>query len=904
MNAAVKNIGIKLRKKGRLRFLLLFLLFFCLLPTTLQAAEKGKVTVTIERLTIGEGYLLQPTQVGIVEGDTYADIFVRACEQSGIRYASSGSIAGKTFYLSGIVNGDSGNPAIPKCITQLPAVYGMKPPNGSESNQKSPDLVEFSYTSMAGWMYTVNHKWPSAGMSDTTAVPSDGDVLRIQFSIFGYGADIGAATETGGLQTADKTALIRLVAQIRKEEAVWFALAGCEETYHQAMQILEQLDSTQEVVDKTYEKLSQYRMIYPESIYLNKKKLALDTTSAPVSVKVSFLPADTNQTDVTYTSSNSSVFTVSSDGMVTPVAAGKAVLTVTGANNKTASCNVTVREKAEPTKDNSDIGAIVNSLKAVILAADTNPGLDSQWNVIGLYRSGLKIDETYRKTFYANAVSALEEKKGALTSTKYTEYSKLILSMTAIGKNAADVNGYNLLEKLSDFDQVQKQGLNGPIWALIAVDANPAYDFPKKNVRNQTSRDTIITYIEKQELKDGGFALSGTEADVDITAMAVQALAPYYETRSDVKQVVDRAITVLSQLQQSDGGYQEGGIKNAESAAQVLTALSAMKINPQSDSRFLKNGNTVFDALLSYYIEGQGFSHTAGGGANAMATEQGFYALVAYQRYLTGKTFLYQMSDIDLNDSPLPETADDPDSEEADTQNTESGNTVSTKSVAAAQRGNLPQQEENETERTILPADKLIAIQGKNRNYSIRGTTEKGSAYTWIFHGTDIANPMDFDITVSEESEYDTVIRQLAPEPYVLHIVQQEFPGEALLQIAVTLEDGTYGLFLFDPDTQTAEFIQRVTVKDGQTKFILSKGGYYYIADRSKGELISEQEAETQETVSEMITGTERAAEDTGSGKREFPKEKLLFAIIGIAAVAVLFPLRAKGRQEEKRNEK
>ena len=76
--------------------------------------------------------------------------------------------------------------------------------------------------------------------------------------------------------------------------------------------------------------------------------------------------------------------------------------------------------------------------------------------------------------------------------------------------------------------------------------------------------------------------------------------------------------------------------------------LTALGIDPTADSRFVKNDLTVLDALASFYVTGGGFRHTAGGDLDGMATEQGYYALVSYYRFLNGQTSLYDMSDVTI----------------------------------------------------------------------------------------------------------------------------------------------------------------------------------------------------------------------------------------------------------------
>ncbi len=265
----------------------------------------------------------------------------------------------------------------------------------------------------------------------------------------------------------------------------------------------------------------------------------------------------------------------------------------------------------------------------------------SEWLVIALARSGRDVPDSY----YDSVVKAVQSAKGQLSDKKSTEYARTILALTAIGKDPADVGGYDLLARLADMDDVTYQGINGAIFALLALDSGK-YDVPAAaEGGTQVTRDGLVAYILAQQLSDGGWALSGTSADPDVTAMALQALAPYRTGDETVDAAVDKGVQLLSDMQLSDGGYSSWGTLNSESCAQVLIALAALGIDPVSDSRFVKNGLTVLDALLAYAVSG-GFRHTVDGEADAIATEQALCALTAYARLLDGKTALYDMTDV------------------------------------------------------------------------------------------------------------------------------------------------------------------------------------------------------------------------------------------------------------------
>ena len=273
--------------------------------------------------------------------------------------------------------------------------------------------------------------------------------------------------------------------------------------------------------------------------------------------------------------------------------------------------------------------------------------IGGEWGVLGLARSGLTVPglEDYCQKALEFIRQSIDPATMRLHSAKSTDNSRMILALTAIGKDATNIDGYNLVAGLSDLDYVTYQGNNGPIWALIALDSG---NYPASGT---ATRQTLLETILSAQTTDGGWTVSGTKADSDMTGMALQALAPYYETNEQVRAAVDRAIDKLSQMQQSDGSfcadYGDGNpVATSESIAQVITGLTALGIDPATDPRFVKSGGSALDALLRYYVDGGGFRHLPEGERDGMATEQGYYALTAYFRFRNGETALYDMTDV------------------------------------------------------------------------------------------------------------------------------------------------------------------------------------------------------------------------------------------------------------------
>ena len=307
---------------------------------------------------------------------------------------------------------------------------------------------------------------------------------------------------------------------------------------------------------------------------------------------------------------------------------------------------------------NPDIDTVIQKVRSYILSKDSNPDSSGTWNVIGINRSSLGASTKYNQAYYENVYAELESKNWVLTTSKYTEYSKVILGLTAIGKDATNINGHNLLSYLSDFSKVTKQGFNGPVWALIALNCHPSYSIPTKaGVTEQTTEEGLIQYLLAGETTSGGWALSGDKPDADVTGMTIQALSAYYGKRDDVTGAIDRALLWLSESQMESGGYGTMDEETAESAAQIITALASIGLDPAQDERFIKNGKWPLTGLFQYYLPEGGFMHVAGGVVNGIATEQGLYATVAYKRMQQGKTFLYDMSDLTLTKGTKPASA-------------------------------------------------------------------------------------------------------------------------------------------------------------------------------------------------------------------------------------------------------
>ena len=320
-----------------------------------------------------------------------------------------------------------------------------------------------------------------------------------------------------------------------------------------------------------------------------------------------------------------------------------------------AEVNVTGQAAPVLPRQPQSVSAQLNATMAQLATTVKEPAFGTtagEWTVLSLARGDYYAkDNAYFTGYYnrivetVNTTAASVNMNGALHKNKSTENSRLIVALSAIGKDATSVGDWDLVEAYSanGFDWIKKQGLNGTIWALIALDSN------HYATSDATIRQQCVDSIVSLQHDDGGWSLMANKSyasDPDITGMALTALYPY-RNQPEVAAVCEEAFACLSAIQNDDGTYTSGGAKCSESCAWVIVSTTTWGINPDTDSRFIKNGKSVVDGLLAHYLpESAAFQHIIGAGANAMATDQSCYALVAYNRFMNGKAALFDYSDV------------------------------------------------------------------------------------------------------------------------------------------------------------------------------------------------------------------------------------------------------------------
>ena len=604
------------------------------------------------------GTIIERARVPFYDGDTIADVTVRALEEKGITPIYSGTTK-EGFYLSAIENFTHNGEVIDR--------FG-----------------EFSAGYMSGWMITLNDWFINMGASEFLV--TEGDTISWQYTS-NLGEDIGA----DWMNTSAKITGLNIVGNAGQlspafdNEVKSYTLTVQKNI--EAIQLkaeANKMSRVQYYVGNVEYKLFNDIPINNGTVITIKSKFEdtmsgiTDTDEITIKVVSEKVTTDKSelQSTITDAEANKATVTVSTDGKdidsanfwvtqseldtyVAAITAAQALLANEAATQEEIDAKILALNQATATFNNTKKAGLkvvehlttekaYNTASRYLLEHTPNPKFGNEWVIFALARGGYEVPVGYYDTYYNNVVDYVQSVNGKLHTHKYTEYSRLIIALTAIGKDPRNVGGYNIVEKLYDFDNVVWQGVNGAYFGLIALDTW-GFELPESAT---TTRQKLIDHILSKQLTDGGFALSGTTLDPDMTAMAIQALAPY-GNKANVKAAIDRAVEALVTAQKANGGYASWGVESSESVAQVITALVSINIDPMQDERF----NKTVSNLLSFYSETDGgFKHALSETkANGMATEQASYTLAAYKRLLNGQTALYNM----LDTKPADPTPDD-----------------------------------------------------------------------------------------------------------------------------------------------------------------------------------------------------------------------------------------------------
>ena len=384
--------------------------------------------------------------------------------------------------------------------------------------------------------------------------------------------------------------------------------------------------------------------------FVENKLAALDLGAAYTVTVTSVTPAVAGDAENTQGTAGSYSFTVT-------LTAGEASETAAGSGSISATAYVAPAQQA-------DYITALNAVLPYLRSTVTNPIVGStygEWAVLALNR-GDAATEAWNNIYLSNLKAYVDQKNGVLAEKNYTEYSRVILALTSMGVDAAkfatESGTYDLVKPLLDKQTsgeywAEWQGNNGTAFALLAADSHDYLD----TAEGKALRAGLIASLKANQMASGAWAISGTSSpDLDVTAAAIYALAPYYLDSSrlsalggivsyaEVQDMVDSALAYLSGQQNADGGF-----GSVEADVWAIIALSTLGRDADTDPAFVKNGKSLLADMLSYQEESSGaFRHLLSGSVDQMATEEAAYGLVAYDRFKNSRNTLYDMSDVEI----------------------------------------------------------------------------------------------------------------------------------------------------------------------------------------------------------------------------------------------------------------
>lgn len=577
--------------------------------------------------------------------------------------------------------------------------------------------------------------------------------------------------------------------------------------------------------------------------------------------------------------------------------------------------SVTRRDTAASMVDES-FAAIQDNQGLILRQWKSRAGTtQGDWFAFGYGRSGRTQEcQEYLEALEQYVTGCYQAHDYGLSRNKPTEWHRILLTVLACGGDplafGRDASGQpvNLLAEgvyNCRIGTPWKQGVNGAAFALLSLDSRK-YTVP---AGASYDREDILNYLIGKERPEGGFALGGTALDVDVTAMALQALAPYEKTDRRVAQVIARGLDALGAAQQPQGDFRENisSADSAESTAQVLVTLCTLGIDPLQDSRFISSqGKTVLDGLERYYLTGGGFRHQLSENtADVLATQQGIYALTAYIRFCDGKGSLYDFSDMSTGTEtaspeesslPSPAASDKPTRSETPAQTSAPKKTKAPRvrktagavSTPAGQKTGKRQGQRTNGRRSgsntrplgktgsnaetsgktgkkvtsgdlilhrhhgYVRAKTLDRVAGSSRRIRIyvrRGDT----GYSMTFRGRDLVPKSGQAFDIVWNSRYQKQIQQMAAQAEIFEVRGyagiDSLTAQGMVHMGTGLADGDYLLMEYI-DGKDPVYCQKITVKDSMTRFLLDHTGTYFIARRIKlaGQNAQESVAEAQET--------------------------------------------------------
>ena len=278
---------------------------------------------------------------------------------------------------------------------------------------------------------------------------------------------------------------------------------------------------------------------------------------------------------------------------------------------------------------------------------DANRTIDAytygqEWEIYAFATSGRKIDDALIANYKKSLTVHKAEWSG--NTAKVTDCERVALALTALGEDITSFDGVNLINDICSHEDLVASA-NNVVYALIALDEAGISNEALRASGSSWTRAQLVCALLSFQNPDGGFTIdAGGASNVDMTAMALQALAPYVDDdacavapasngQPSVASAVDNALGFLRG--QMNGLCDFGSV---ESNAQVLLALVALGKDPvNTKNGFATGANSLIAAICAYEVaDGKGYAHTMGsdgkpGNANALATVQALRALSVYK---------------------------------------------------------------------------------------------------------------------------------------------------------------------------------------------------------------------------------------------------------------------------------
>ena len=242
----------------------------------------------------------------------------------------------------------------------------------------------------------------------------------------------------------------------------------------------------------------------------------------------------------------------------------------------------------------------------------------------------------------------------------------LPLSCLAVNIDPTNVEGVDLIEELynndygkvdcdkddDDNDKVSEYGYTFRLgYALLCLNGGN-FNIPESAKWNKDKIINKLVYLQFKDLDEEAedrysWSDNGNFADISTMSTVISALAPYYNKNKDVKEVVDKGLKTLSEMQNDDGTFSNGNYSCVLQTSYAIIGLCELGIDIDNDERFIKNGNTLIDGLLKFKTEDKkGFSlyfdKRKTKEFDEMCTERGLRALVAYKNLKEHKGSIYK----------------------------------------------------------------------------------------------------------------------------------------------------------------------------------------------------------------------------------------------------------------------